>query len=278
MDKPLYLKWLVEEQAQILNMERPIACFRIDYNNDPEVLDAWALHIRRHYILDAELEDDRALLDLDAEQYLRKYIIPQKDDHMGPTARSNTISEILFSDLLEFVYGYHVPRCRQHNMSGKTVSEHGTDIIGYKFAKDRDNPNKEDQLIAVEVKAKLSSGDTSVIADAVNDSLKDEYRTALSLNYMRKKLQEMGNAEEAADIRRFQQKLRDGYDYHLSYVAAGITSIPSLEQKLINGASISILPGIDGTALAINNGTSLFFVHGKQLMKLAHEIFERCIK
>ena len=187
MEKPEYLKWFIEEQAQIINMGRTIKCFKIDYNNDPEVLDAWALHIRRHYIIDDELKEDRELLGLTEEEYLRKDIIPQISDRIGPTARSNTLSEILFSDLLEFVYGYHVPRYRQYNMSGKTVSEHGTDVIGYKFAQDRKKPNKADQLVAAEVKAILSSGDTAVVTDAVTDSMKDEIRTSLALNYMRKK-------------------------------------------------------------------------------------------
>lgn len=278
MRRPEYLKWLIEEHGQIENYDKQIKCFKVEYNKDPIILDEWALHIRRHYVLDEELEDDCTLLGLDVEQYLRKYVIPQKKESLGPTARSNTISEILFSDLLEFIYGYHVPRCRQHNMSGKTVSEHGTDVIGYKFARDRNHPNKEDRLLAVEVKAKLSSGDSSVISSAIKDSVKDEYRTSLSLNYMRKKLNEMGKTDESEDVRRFQKKVEEGLDYNLRYVAAGITSIDSLEKKIIDGKDVDVIPEIDGATLTINDGTSIFFVHGKQLMNLTHEIFERCIK
>lgn len=57
-------------------------------------------------------------------------------------------------------------------MSGKTVSEHGTDIVGYKFAKEDKRPSKEDRLIAAEVKAILSQNDASVINKAVEDSIK----------------------------------------------------------------------------------------------------------
>ena len=131
LDKPKYLKWIVEEAGVIENFNKTLKCFNIDYNNDAEVLDDWALHIRRHYISDQELEEECDLLGVSPEAYLRANIIPQKDEGLGPTARSNTISEILFSDLLEFIFEYHVPRCRQYNMSGKTVSEHGTDIVGY---------------------------------------------------------------------------------------------------------------------------------------------------
>lgn len=278
MIRPEYLKWIIEEQGLIENNDKQIKCYKIEYNNDPIILDEWALHIRRHYIGDEELEEEHSLVGMDVEQYLRKYVIPQKKEYLGPTARSNTISEILFSDLLEFIYGYHVPRCRQHNMSGKTVSEHGTDVIGYKFARDRNHPNKDDRLLAVEVKAKLSSGDSTVISSAIKDSVKDEYRTSLSLNYMRKKLKEMGKTDESEDIKRFQNKVEEGLDYSLRYIAAGITSIDSLENKMIDGKAVDVIPGIDGATLAINDGTSIFFVHGKQLMNLTHEIFERCIK
>lgn len=177
LDKPKYLKWIVEEAGVIENFNKTLKCFNIDYNNDAEVLDDWALHIRRHYISDQELEEECDLLGVSPEAYLRANIIPQKDEGLGPTARSNTISEILFSDLLEFIFEYHVPRCRQYNMSGKTVSEHGTDIVGYKFAKEDKRPSKEDRLIAAEVKAILSQNDASVINKAVEDSIKkDEYR------------------------------------------------------------------------------------------------------
>lgn len=278
MKKPEYLKWLVEEQGQIENSEKTIKCYKINYNDDPVVLDAWALHIRRHYIPDDELKEDRELLNLTEEQFLRTYVIPQKNDGLGPTARSNTISEVLFSDLLEFVYGYHVPRCRQYNMSGKTVSEHGTDVIGYRYSKDRNRPSKDDRLVSIEVKARLSSSDVTVISDAVKDSAKDEFRTSLSLNYMRKKLKQMGKVEESEEIRRFQQKTREGYDYIINYVAAGITSIDTLETKIVDGKTIEVIPGIDGSTLAIKDGMSIFFVHGKQLMRLTHEVYERCIK
>ena len=58
MDKPKYLKWIVEEDGIIENFDRPLRCYIIDYNKDTEVLDDWALHIRRHYISDEELEEE----------------------------------------------------------------------------------------------------------------------------------------------------------------------------------------------------------------------------
>lgn len=278
MDKPEYLRWIVEEAAVIKNFDKTLKCYYISYNDNPDVLDDWALHIRRHYISDEELEEECESLEISPEEYLKTYIIPQKEEGFGPTARSNTISEILFSDLLEFVFEYQVPRCRQYNMSGKTVSEHGTDVIGYKFAKKDKTPSREDMLVATEVKAVLSGNDTSVIKKAVEDSAKDEYRVSLTLNYMRRKLRDMGKNEEAKDIARFQMKTKAGYDYRISYIAAGITSITSLVKEMIDGKEIQVIPGVDGAGLAISDDSSVFFVHGKNLMNLAHEVYERCKK
>lgn len=78
MKRPEYLKWIIEEQGRIENNDKQIKCYKIEYNNDLIILDEWALHIRRHYIGDEELVDDSSLVGLDEEQYLRKYVIPQK--------------------------------------------------------------------------------------------------------------------------------------------------------------------------------------------------------
>lgn len=278
MGEPEYLKWIVEKKGVIFNNGIPVKCYKVEYNNDPAILDAWALHIRRHYISDEELADECDLLEITSDDYLKTYVIPQKDEGLGPTARSNTISEILFADLMEFIMGYKVPRCRQYNMSGKTVSEHGTDVIGYKFIKADKKPSINDRLVATEVKAVLSKSDMTVIDSAVKDSGKDEYRVSLTLNYMRKKLKMMGKIEESEDILRFQKKTKKGHDYHIDYVAAGITSLPSIPEKNIDGKTTAVIPEIDGNTLTINNNTSVFFVHGKQLMQLTHEIYERCVK
>lgn len=278
MKKPEYLKWIVEENGKIINNDKILKCYKIDYNNDPIILDSWALHIRRHYISDNELADECDSLDLTSENYLKQYVIPQRTEGLGPTARSNTISEILLSDLMEFIFGYEVPRCRQYNMSGKTVSEHGTDVIGYKFINADRTPNKDDRLIATEVKAILSKSDVNVINSAIKDSGKDEYRVALTLNYMRRKLKMMGKEKESKEILRFQTKTKDGYDYHIEYVAAGITSLSELAEQEIDGKKVQIIPGVDGSTLAISDNTSIYFIHGKQLMKLAHDVYERCTK
>lgn len=193
MDRPQYVNWIVREDGVVFEDQQPLNCYRLSYVIDDAILDDWALHIRKHYVPDGELEEDAALNKLTVEEYLRQYVIPQKGEPFGPTARSNDISEILFADLFEFILNYEVPRCKQHNRSGKNESEHGTDIIAYRFFAEGKAPHKNDELVAIEVKALLSSNEADkVIKDAVTDSKKDEDRVSHTLNYYRKKLRFMG--------------------------------------------------------------------------------------
>lgn len=269
MNKPQYINWIVKENGVVFEDQQLLNCYRISYNIDNAVLDDWALHVRRHYVSDDELEEGAALNKLSVEEYLRQYIIPQKNESFGPTARSNDISEILFADLFEFVLNYEVPRCKQHNRSGKNESEHGTDIIAYKFFTKEKEPNKNDELVAIEVKAGLSSNDAcKVIKDAVTDSKKDEHRVSHTLDYYRKKLRSMGKISESKEIARFQQKAE--YPYQTSYVGAAISSLPSIEKQVI--------VGIKGADLELKTGQSVYYVHGAELMSLTHQVYERCTK
>lgn len=230
MDRPQYVNWIVREAGVVFEDQQPLNCYRLSYVIDDAILDDWALHIRRHYVPDDELEEDAALNKLTVEEYLRQYVIPQKGEPFGPTARSNDISEILFADLFEFILNYEVPRCKQHNRSGKNESEHGTDIIAYRFFAEGKAPHKNDELVAIEVKALLSSNEAGkVIKDAVTDSKKDEDRVSHTLNYYRKKLRFMGKSTEAEDVARFQQKTE--YPYRTSYVGAAISSLLSVYRR-----------------------------------------------
>ena len=269
MERPLYINWLVNEEGVTFEDGVALKCYKLSYETDEAVFDDWALHIRKHYVEDDELTDDSVATGLSIEDYLREYIIPQRQETFGPTARSNDISEILFADLFEFVLNYEVPRCKQYNRSGKNESEHGTDIIAYKFHSKEKTPAKEDELIAIEVKARLSSKEIcETIQEAATDSKKDEHRVAHTLNYYRKKLRNMGKFDESNCVERFQKKPES--PYKISYVGAAISSQPEIENKVI--------AGIKGNDLQLKVNQSIFYVHGADLMNLAHQIFERCTK
>ena len=277
MERPSYLKWLIEEKGVTLDNGESIQCYKLDYVKDDETLNAWAIHIRRHYISDEELDESCEELEISPEEYLKQFVIPQKGkDRMAGTARSNGISEILFSDLLEFIYGLEVPRCRMDNMSGPSVYEHGTDVIGYKYYNADKSPDIKDRLVTVEVKAGLTQKTTQVIEKAVIDANKDEYRIAQSLDYMRKKLKRMNKQAEAEDILRFQKKTK--YDYQLENYAAGMSSLEEIPEQKVDGNEMKIIPEIVGEDLRLKGDAGIYYVHGKSLMELAHNIYDRCVR
>ena len=115
MERPLYINWLVNEDGVTFEDGVALKCYKLSYESDEAVFDDWALHIRKHYVEDDELIEDSTITGLSVEDYLRKYIVPQKQEAFGSTARSKDISEILFADLFEFVLNYEVPRCKQYN-------------------------------------------------------------------------------------------------------------------------------------------------------------------
>lgn len=203
MEKPQYIDWIVEETGIVIKDDIPLKCYKIDYKDDESILDDWALHIRRNYIEDTELKEDADDNAMTVEQYLHDYVIPQKGEELGATVRSADITEILISDLLEFVHQYSVPRYKLKNRSGKNNSQQGTDVIAYKYKNEDKTPNDKDELVAAEVKATLSNMEYTPIKNAIIDSRKDEHRLARSVNYCRKRLKELGKIEEAEEVKRF---------------------------------------------------------------------------
>lgn len=266
MERPSYIDWLVEEDGITIKDGIPIKCYRIDYKEDETVIDEWALHIRRNYIEDEDLLLDAKINAMTIEQYLHDYVIPQKNEALGPTVRSGDITEILVSDLLEFIFGYSVPRYKQKNRSGKNNSEHGTDVIAYKYFNGCDSPSEKDELVATEVKAALTSTEYDPLGNAIKESKKDEQRLARTIDHCRKRLKELGHIEQAGEVARF--LLKPDNNYQLTYAAAGISSRQRVDQEIELSAS--------GEKLQISSKQRIFFIHGKTLMNLAHKIYERC--
>ena len=268
MQRPLYIDWLVEETGKVIKNSIPLTCYKLNYSMDETVLDDWALHIRKNYIDDDQLIDDASENNMPVEQYLKEYVIPQKEDELGPTARSGDITEIIVADLLEFIFDYSVPRYKMKNRSGKTTSQQGTDVIAYKFYNSDKSPNEKDELIATEVKGVLSSNTYVPIKSAIVDSQKDDHRLARSIDYCRKRLRELGATEESNEVKRF--LLKPDNNYKLSFAAAAVSSRETADDIIV----LDVL----GEDLEIRSGQKIFYIHGKKLMELAHNIYERCKK
>lgn len=267
---PKYINWLVSEKSVTFRDGVPLICYKLDYKTDETIFAEWALHIRRHYESDTDLmKESLSATGMSTEDYLREYVIPQMSDPFGPASRSNDFTEIMISDLLEFVHGYTVPRCKQDNRSRKCNSAHGTDILAYRHYSPKKEPDSRDELIAAEVKAGLSSDSYEPIKKAVLDSKKyDALRYAHTLNFYRKPLIYQQKPQQAEEIARFQQKSE--CDFVLPYIAAAIISRENIPNNIISN--------IDGQELKLQKGRQVLLTHGKKLMSLAHQIYERCIQ
>ena len=93
MKKPQYIDWIVEEKGIVIKDNIPLRCYKIDYNENESIIDDWALHIRRNYIDDAELQEEADDNEMTVAQYLHDYVIPQKGEELGSTARSADITD-----------------------------------------------------------------------------------------------------------------------------------------------------------------------------------------
>lgn len=264
-NEPKYICWFLRENI-VLEDGTPINSYKLEHKCDEDIINEWAIHIRRHYISDEELMESIETHGISSKDYLCQYVIPQKEDAFGCSSRSNDISEIIVSDLFEYILSYTVPRCKQNNRSGKTQSEHGTDIIAYRFHNQK-KPNKMDELLAIEVKAGLSSDKYTPIIDAISDSQsKDEHRHAHTLDYYRKKLKMMGNIAQAEEISRFQ--LKPEYPYQITYIGAGLITKDVIQND--------ILIGITKNSIQLKSINKIYLIHGKNLMDLTHNLYQRC--
>ena len=187
---------------------------------------------------------------------------------LAAACRSGDFTEILVSDLLEFVHNYKVPRCKQQNRANKDRSTQGTDIVGYYYVNPDGKPSTRDELVAAEVKGLLSSGSYEVLEKAAKDSQEDEFRLATTLNFYRKQLKCIGNHEEAKRIARFQQKSE--VQFHIRYLGVGVASISQIEDGLI--------PNYSSDDLMLSTGHEIFMMNGNKLMALAHDLYARCMR
>ena len=262
---PKYILWLVKEDDKMINKE-DINAYYIDHKDDEATIENWASHIRQHYIDDELLNNSCIDTGKNKVEYLTDYVIPQKYDQNGPQIRACDVAEILISDLFEFVLNYKVPRGKQENRSGKCQSEHGSDVLAYKFKK-RANYTADDELIVIEVKAGLSTDSYIPIEKALNDSHnadRDKQRYAHTLDYFRRKYRNKGDVKTANEIARFQNKTE--IQYQLKFSQAAVISKELIEDEII-------LSDIE-----IRKDDAVFLIHGKNLMELTDKIFEQVVK
>lgn len=261
--------WLKKAAKQLETKDgRVVIVYELIVNASDEMgLKAWAKHFREHYCLDSKIDKLLKGTGKSRAEYLRDLVFPDAQDDFGPATRSGDFAEILIADLLESHLGYWVPRIRYSDKMIRNESPKGADVIGFKFADGGpEKPSEKDALVTFESKAQLSGKKAKGrLQDAVNDSMKDEFRLGESLNAIKRRLIDQDKDEEAERVERFQEGLAIPYVRESGAAAVFCSSVYNVAN--ITGTDCSMHENLDNLMLIV--------VHAKEFMKLVHALYER---
>ncbi|MDI9851274.1 Hachiman antiphage defense system protein HamA [Legionella pneumophila] len=271
-----HLKWFVDTGERLKTTDgKEIEIWELRHEKDEAVLSAWAKHFRNHYCLDTEIDFLRG--QLTRQDYLINIKFPSITSKLGPGIRAGDFGEILVSDYLQWILGFWVPRVRWSSKVVRDESLKGSDVIGFRFHKEDNETSSEDVLSVFESKTKFSDSSNNRLQDAINDSAKDPIRIAESLNFIKQKLFEKRELEQAQRIERFQTPV--DIPYKEVYGAVAIIS-----DKYFN---IDELASVDCSKLSKSAKSKEFFPHpnisnlvllvikGSDMMDLVHELYRR---
>lgn len=224
----------------------------------------WARHIRQHYCIDRDLDEESQAMGLGKAEFMRKVKLPDEVKAPGPSVRSGDFAEFLISDLLEGQYHYWVPRLKYANKVSRNESIKGTDIMGMKSDPAQSSPT--DELIHVEVKAGLTkSKPAKLLQTAVDDAKKDYLRLAESMNFAKRQYRFYGDVDSMNVIERFQDKANRPYKL-ISGAAAVMDSAAYSEAENLS---------VDDRALNQGQGRRCIVVHGSNINQLVTELYRR---
>jgi hypothetical protein len=260
-----HLKWLVdtgETFTTSCGKSVPIYEFRYDMSNT-QVMSEWARHFRNHYCLDTELAVMKPE-EMSSSDYLLTLKFPDQSSSPGPSIRAGDFSEILVADYLEFLRECFVPRTRYDRKIIGNESSKGSDVLGFKQQSKK--PNKKDELIIYEVKAKLSENKkVNVLQSAINDSSKDEARLAESLNGIKQRLFDRNDFSGISVISRFQNNIDT--PYKTIFGAAAVVTNTS--------CCFDTLAESDCTNHVAEKNLEMLVIKGQSLMTLVHALYDR---
>lgn len=266
-----HLKWLEDTGETITTVcgkEAPVYTFNPDMA-DEVAMSAWAKHFRNHYCDDNEIDELREGTGLSRTEYLLKSKLPVKKvtaphERTGPATRSGDFTEILVSDFLEFTLNYWVPRTRYEFKVNPNLSENGSDVIGFKFSSS--GKSKNDELMIYEVKGSLTGKKPSNrLQIAVDDSNKDRFRVAESLNAIKQRLKLKGLKKDSIKVQRF-QNISD-HPYKEMYGAASV-----LTNTMYSEVELS---KTDSKKHVNSSSLSLLVIKGNDLMNIVHALYQR---
>ena len=270
MTSPPHIAWLKDSGKTLTTIGgQEIRVLEFEHTADVAILSTWAKHFREHYCLDTVLDQARQGTGLSRKQYLEQFVFPGNDTAPGPSTRAGDFAEVLVADYFEYVQGWRVPRTRYRLKAIPNESTKGTDVLAFRLTKKTDLDKKvysaQDVLMSVEVKAQFSGNKaTPRLQDAVHDSAKDQFRKALSLNAMKRRLQADEDHANVKLVERF-QNLADR-PYRAQYTATAFHCKSNYKDSAVTDVDVSKHPE--------KKNLSLLLVKGSTMMQLVNRLYE----
>jgi hypothetical protein len=263
---PLHVPWIVNSGETIaLPGGQIVEIWDLQHQTSAVVLSAWARHFRNHYCRDSELPALVQGTGLSHRDYLLNIKFPDASQPPGPSVRAGDFAEILIADFAEFLLGYWCPRELRYDLKwSRNESTKGCDVIGFKFAQTQPG-HANDELFIFESKAAMTGVPRNRLQDAVNDSVKDQYREALSLNAIKQRFIERNEGGNAAAVERFQNYV--DRPFRRSNGAAAVVDQSVYDPALIAQTDIS--------AHQNQGNLRLIVLRGLSLMTLVHRLYEQ---
>lgn len=269
MEGPPHIQWLKDHGVALSTVAgQPVRVIELQHQDNAEVLSAWAKHFREHYCLDSSLDQAREGTGLSRKKYLERFVFPDQCAP-GPSIRAGDFAEILVADFFEYLDGWRVPRTRYRYKGIPNESTKGTDVLAFLLSKRTDLNRKvyspRDVLMGIEVKAQFSGTKAEErLQEAVDNSVKDQFRRALSLNAMKMRLLAEGDLDNVKLVERF-QNLADR-PYQTKYTAAAFHCSCNYHRSAVTGVDISNHPEAKNLALLL--------VKGSAMMQLVNRLYE----
>lgn len=264
MTTPAHVGWLQRSATHLTTSDgMHIDVWELRHQPDDAILSDWARHFRQHYCRDGMLNALVAGTAHTRASFLTEVKFPDPKKTPGPSTRAGDFGEILLADFAEYVLGYWCPReGRYESRDNRNVPSNGCDVVGFKFvAAGTVNPN--DELLLMETKAGLRSARDNRLQTAIDDSVKDLTREAMSLNAIKQRLLQT-DLPAALRVQRFQNQ--NDRPFQRVNAASAI-----LDDTVFNPAAIAAT-----VAKTHPNASNLhlFVVRGVSLMDLVHRLYE----
>lgn len=258
--KPKYINWLIKNDGEFkLKTNESVNVYSINHEHDEEILDEWGKHISQHYISNDQAEQRASQLKIPKYDYMFKFWL----DLAGKDISGN-FAEIVFSDYLEYVLNFEVPRYKLFNNYPGNPQQ-GIDLVGFKFFNNDKTYSPNDAVNFMEVKAALSRTDYKTITNSIDDiNKRTDVHYALILENAHEKLRSFGCFDEVALIERFQ----DSEKQCVKIKSSGALTISSANFEN------------DFLGLSVTNGknVTIHLIHGIDLLDLAKDLYRRACK